>query len=179
MLGETRTVGQPKSQSKRHTEKMRPFSAAVFRVLISLRTKFAILKSNLLKGVGNMNKPMFTKTLFLSLVAGLVAVFLVSLSTPASAEEFEGELVDLTCYLSAVDKATGEAHKQCGLKCVKEGHQPMGLLTKDGNLYVVAISHEDATLFSALADKVNTQVKVMGKPLEQKGLKGIEVQKIE
>jgi len=126
-----------------------------------------------------MLKPAITKSFFISLTAAFVAVLLISI--PASAgkgKAFEGELVDLACYLSAGDKATGVRHKQCGLKCVQEGHQPMGLVTKDGELYVITINHEDASIFSTLASKVNSQVKITGVTHEQKGVKGIEVLKV-
>lgn len=127
-----------------------------------------------------MLKPAITKSFFISLTAAFVAVLLIPI--PASAgggKAFEGELVDLACYLSSGGKAAGEKHKQCGLKCVKEGHQPMGLVTKNGDLYVIAINHDDASIFSALASKVHSQVKVTGVAREQRGLKGIEVQKVE
>ena len=45
-----------------------------------------------------------------------------------------GEVVDYSCYLQ-VGKH-GEKHRDCGQKCLQNG-QPMGLLTKDGDLYLL------------------------------------------
>ena len=45
-----------------------------------------------------------------------------------------GEVVDYSCYFQ-VGKH-GEKHRDCGQKCLKNG-QPMGLLTKEGKLYLL------------------------------------------
>lgn len=45
-----------------------------------------------------------------------------------------GEIVDFSCYLQLGKH--GEAHRPCGQKCVQNG-QPIGLLAKDGTLYVL------------------------------------------
>jgi hypothetical protein len=45
-----------------------------------------------------------------------------------------GEIVDFSCYLQLGKH--GEAHRACGQKCVRNG-QPIGLLAKDGTLYVL------------------------------------------
>jgi hypothetical protein len=45
-----------------------------------------------------------------------------------------GEVVDYSCYLQ-VGKH-GEKHRDCGQKCLQNG-QPMGLLTKEGKLYLL------------------------------------------
>ena len=45
-----------------------------------------------------------------------------------------GEIVDYSCYLQLGKH--GEAHRSCGQKCVLNG-QPIGLLAKDGTLYIL------------------------------------------
>jgi hypothetical protein len=45
-----------------------------------------------------------------------------------------GEIVDYSCYLQ-VGKH-GDKHRDCGQKCARNG-QPVGLLTKDGTLYLL------------------------------------------
>ena len=45
-----------------------------------------------------------------------------------------GEIVDFSCYLQLGEH--GEAHRACGQKCAMNG-QPVGLLAKDGTLYVL------------------------------------------
>ena len=51
-----------------------------------------------------------------------------------------GEIVDFSCYLQ-VGKH-GEKHRACGQKCFTNG-QPIGLLTKDGNLYMLMEEEHD------------------------------------
>ena len=46
----------------------------------------------------------------------------------------KGEVIDYSCYLQ-VGKH-GEKHKDCGQKCLRNG-QPVGLLTKDGSIYLL------------------------------------------
>lgn len=51
-----------------------------------------------------------------------------------------GEIVDFSCYLQ-VGKH-GEAHRGCAQKCFKAG-QPIGLLTSDGNIYMLMEEEHD------------------------------------
>jgi hypothetical protein len=45
-----------------------------------------------------------------------------------------GEVVDVSCYLQLGKR--GEAHLDCGSKCIRSG-QPIGLLEEDGDLYLL------------------------------------------
>ena len=51
-----------------------------------------------------------------------------------------GEVVDFSCYLQ-VGKH-GEKHRSCGQKCVQNG-QPIGLLTRTGDLYMLMPEEHD------------------------------------
>jgi hypothetical protein len=51
-----------------------------------------------------------------------------------------GEIIDFSCYLQ-VGKH-GEKHRACGQKCVQNG-QPIGLLTADGNMYLLMDEEHD------------------------------------
>ena len=51
-----------------------------------------------------------------------------------------GEIVDFSCYLQLGKH--GEAHRSCGQKCVLAG-QPIGLLAKDGALYMLMPEEHD------------------------------------
>ena len=65
------------------------------------------------------------------------AVF-VAFSAPLGASPLtvKGEVVDLACYRN--DKAKmGEAHKGCGMTCVKKGN-PLAIVTADGQVYNLA-----------------------------------------
>ena len=50
-----------------------------------------------------------------------------------------GEVVDLACYVA--QGAKGPDHAGCAKSCVKNG-QPMGLLTDDGTLVLLAADHK-------------------------------------
>lgn len=51
-----------------------------------------------------------------------------------------GEVVDYSCYLQ-VGKHGGK-HRDCGQKCLRNG-QPIGLLTKEGKLYLLMEEEHD------------------------------------
>jgi len=51
-----------------------------------------------------------------------------------------GEIVDFSCYLQLGKH--GEKHRSCGQKCVQNG-QPIGLLTKSGELYMLMPEEHD------------------------------------
>ncbi|HZT31863.1 MAG TPA: hypothetical protein VFA33_18385 [Bryobacteraceae bacterium] len=51
-----------------------------------------------------------------------------------------GEIVDFSCYLQLGKH--GEKHRACGQKCVNNG-QPIGLLTKEGMLYMIMPEEHD------------------------------------
>jgi hypothetical protein len=51
-----------------------------------------------------------------------------------------GEIIDLSCY-NQLGKH-GEKHKSCGQKCLNSG-QPIGLLTKEGNVYMLIDEEHD------------------------------------
>jgi hypothetical protein len=51
-----------------------------------------------------------------------------------------GEVVDFSCYLQLGKH--GEKHRGCGQKCAQNG-QPIGLLTKDGTLYMLMPEEHD------------------------------------
>ena len=51
-----------------------------------------------------------------------------------------GEVVDFSCYIQLGKH--GEAHRACGAKCV-QNNQPIGLLTKNGTLYMIMPEEHD------------------------------------
>ena len=55
-------------------------------------------------------------------------------ANPGRIETVVGEIVDFSCYMQLGKH--GEAHKACGTKCLANG-QPIGLVTKDGLVYVL------------------------------------------
>jgi hypothetical protein len=61
-------------------------------------------------------------------------------ANPGAVKTLVGEIVDFSCYLQ-VGKH-GDKHRACGQKCFTNG-QPIGLLTKDGNLYMLMEEEHD------------------------------------
>src|SRR6185437_9250897 len=59
---------------------------------------------------------------------------------PGKPASVTGEVVDFSCYIQLGKH--GEAHRSCGQKCVQNG-QPIGLLTRDGTLYMLMPEEHD------------------------------------
>lgn len=83
-----------------------------------------------------------------------------------------GEVVDMGCYVG--HGAAGEKHTECAAKCIANGG-PMGLLTKEGNLYLLTMAHGNADPFNKLKEMAGKQVKVSGSAHERAGMKALEV----
>jgi len=59
---------------------------------------------------------------------------------PGKVVTVTGEIIDYSCYLQLGKH--GEKHKQCGQNCLRNG-QPMGLLAKDGTIYLLMAEEHD------------------------------------
>ena len=79
---------------------------------------------------------------------------------------YKGEVLDLSCYLKS--GAKGPDHAQCAKSCVKSG-QPMGLLTADGKVLLLA-SGEDKEKIETLKDLAGEMVEVKGAVSERDGI---------
>ena len=97
-------------------------------------------------------------------------------SVPAAAEHHEGtwtgEVVDLACYVGM--GARGPDHAGCAKSCVKNG-QPMGLLTDDGTLVLLAMDHKDGAPYEALKELAGSKAQVSGTLAEKDGMKVVTV----
>ncbi len=105
----------------------------------------------------------------LSLLALLAAI---GLTTAADEGSWTGEVVDLACYVGS--GASGSDHAGCAKSCVKNG-QPMGLLTDDGTLVLLAADHKNGEPYEALKDLAGEQAQVTGKLAEKDGMKVVTV----
>ena len=106
-------------------------------------------------------------------VAVVVALSLAAI--PAlHAEEmtWTGEVLDLACY--AAQGAKGADHAGCAKTCVKGG-QPMGLLTEDGSVLLLAANHQDGAPYEALKDMAGGMAEVTGEMSERGGVKVVSV----
>lgn len=90
-----------------------------------------------------------------------------------------GEVIDVSCYLQ-VGKH-GEKHRDCGQKCLKNG-QPMGLLTKDGAVYILMEEEHNprrdslTKLREACIEQMARIMEVTGTVTDVGGVRGIFVQ---
>ena len=85
---------------------------------------------------------------------------------------WKGEVVDLACYVA--QGAKGADHAGCAKSCVKNG-QPMGLLTDDGTLVLLAADHKDGEPFERLKDLAGEMAEVTGELAEKDGMKVVTV----
>jgi len=86
-----------------------------------------------------------------------------------------GEILDMACYVAHAAK--GADHASCAKRCVKGG-QPMGLLAKDGTVYLLFASHSDPTAFNAAKEFAGKDVEITGPSSKHGGIAGIEVQSV-
>lgn len=90
-----------------------------------------------------------------------------------------GEIVDFSCYLQLGKH--GAAHRPCGQKCVLNG-QPIGLLTKDGTLYMIMPEEHDPRRDGGVdakakaSDYMGQIVDVSGTEASHNGYRAIYVQ---
>lgn len=89
-----------------------------------------------------------------------------------------GEIIDYSCYLQ-VGKHGGK-HRDCGQKCLRNG-QPIGLLTKDGDIYLLMDEEHDprrdglTTFRQTAIDNMAYVMEISGTFSEVKGQKAIYV----
>jgi hypothetical protein len=90
-----------------------------------------------------------------------------------------GEIIDLSCYFQLGKH--GEKHKSCGTKCIT-ANQPIGLLTKNGTVYMLMEEEHDprrdgqTALRQAAIDHFAHIMEVSGTEASHGGFKAIYVQ---
>ena len=112
------------------------------------------------------------KKIALASVCMLVLLSTFAGSMAAEEDTWTGEVLDLACYVAK--GAMGHDHAGCAKTCVKNG-QPMGLLTDDGTLILLAADHKDGEPFEAVKDHAGQKVMVSGVLAERDGMKIVTV----
>jgi len=98
---------------------------------------------------------------------------------PGRAITETGEIIDLSCYLQLGKH--GEKHVPCGKKCLQSG-QPIGLLTKDGTVYMLMEEEHDprrdgqTTFREEATNHLGHIMEVTGTEASHAGFKAIYVQ---
>ena len=91
----------------------------------------------------------------------------------------QGELVDMSCYMAHEGK--GSKHAKCAKMCVLGG-APLGLVSKDGTVYLLVDDHSSVKSKKPYAEAkklVAENAKITGDLYERGGLKTIVVEKAE
>lgn len=110
----------------------------------------------------------------LCLVALLASLGLAAVASAAGeAGTWTGEVIDVACYVAS-DGGHGPDHAGCAKSCVKSG-QPMGLLTDDGTLVLLAADHKNADPYNALKDLAGEKAEVTGSLAQRGGLSVVTV----
>ncbi|MFN3421691.1 MAG: heavy metal-binding domain-containing protein [Armatimonadota bacterium] len=112
------------------------------------------------------------------LIACLFAITVLSILSSAQQKKqsvVQGEVVCLTCYIAHGSK--GAAHAKCAAACINKG-LPMGILTKDGKLFVALEDHANADAYQQLKKFAAKIVTVTGVVASRSGITGIAVQKV-
>jgi len=93
-------------------------------------------------------------------------------ASKTGAQTIQGEVLDMVCFMA--HEGQGPKHKSCALKCVKEG-APMGLLTKDGKVYLLIEDHASKKPYEQMKDWAGSQATVKGDAFEKGGVQAIVV----
>ena len=91
-------------------------------------------------------------------------------------ETISGELLDMSCYM--MHEGKGKKHAKCAGACVTGGAS-LGLLTKDGKVYLVVGNHDDQKPYVEAKALAGADAKITGKVFTRGGLTAIVVTKAE
>ena len=109
-----------------------------------------------------------------AVACGAALWLLCSAPAPAvrAAEQIEGEILDLACYIPK--RAKGPAHRKCAQTCAEHG-MPLGLLTDDDAVYLLYPRHGQEDSVETVTKLAGTRARLTGDPAERGGLNGFEV----
>lgn len=108
------------------------------------------------------------------LIASACFCFISSsvLAQDATSKTVTGEVVDMACYMA--HGARGEEHKSCAAGCIKGG-QPMGVLTNDGQLYLLVENHDKQDAYASAKKYAGEQITVTGDYQNKGGVQSLVV----
>lgn len=114
------------------------------------------------------------KRFFLLLAAGALALGVAAAGPAAKAKPstWKGEVLDAGCWLA--HGAMGEKHKECALRCARNG-MPIMLMTAEGKAVLLTPNHDDADPYEKLKGWAGSVVEVTGTLHARGGVSGIDV----
>lgn len=121
-------------------------------------------------------KKMISAALVAAAVAGSAFAAAPHMDPKGKTETITGELLDMSCYM--MHEGKGPKHAKCAGACVTGG-APLGLLAKDGKVYLVVGNHEDQKPFVEAKAQAGGNAKLTGTVFTRGGLTAIVVSKVE
>lgn len=126
------------------------------------------------------NKYRFLSLLF---AAGMFAFIMGSCSQSEGSKSAKtgeqtitGEVVDMSCYLG--HGAKGEGHEKCAKGCIITKHLPAGILSKDGQVYLLIQDHDKADAYDTAIEHAAETITVSGKVINKNGVQSILVEDV-
>jgi len=102
-----------------------------------------------------------------------------SSETPAPVRAtITGEIVEATCYLKKGAEGRGPQHRDCAIRCIKEGRPPFVRDEATGQLYLATFPDSSAEEREHWLSQVGNRVRVTGKVQERDGLRLLEVEEL-
>jgi len=86
-----------------------------------------------------------------------------------------GEILDMKCYLAS--GAHGEGHMQCAKTCI-QGGAPMGILTDDGQVYLLVADSKDSDPYDDAKKYAGQEVTLTGTVQKSNGVQAIIVSEV-
>ena len=122
-----------------------------------------------------MNRIRGPRYLLAALLAFVVAVPFALAEPKGKNITASGELVDMWCYYEGGDH--GPSHKACATACAKLGN-PIGLLRKNGQVYVLAGMQDHQPAKDVLANHMSEMVTVKGTLVSKGGVNMLYVSSV-
>ena len=122
-----------------------------------------------------MNRIQAPRCLLAVLLALVVAAPLALAQPKGKSIAASGELIDMWCYYEGGDH--GPSHKACATTCAKLGN-PIGLLQKSGQVYVLAGMQDHQPAKAVLVDHMGEIVTVKGTLVSKGGVNMLYVSKV-
>lgn len=112
---------------------------------------------------------------FMPLLVGIFTLFSVTAFGQSKTQTIKGEVVDLSCYID--HGAKGAGHQMCAKMCIEKG-LPAGLLTSNGNLYLLIENHKKSEAYAKLSNFAAKDAAITGHVSEKNGMKALTVEEI-
>lgn len=87
-----------------------------------------------------------------------------------------GEVIDMSCYMD--HGAKGESHAKCAKGCIIKHHLPAGILSKNGQVYLLIQDHDKADAYDTAMQHAAETITVSGKVFNKNGVQSLLVESV-